>query len=507
MNKYIEINSSYRDRNLWPIVGEFEIPIEQSGTDNTKENVTDPVCLGAPLFVWNPARLSPIAGPQIIGEVGSYGNIKYTSDQIELFIFTEVISGWPIQDLNNYLSGLILNNFGPNTTGISPPLTLPGTPVLSKNRIISSVYISESLFKLTIVQTNYVYNIGDVISINDPSDFSDLDYPLLFVPNGANEQNSYQNFIIYNNAINDYRNIKFYNADTKIINFDAIDNTWLIENQVYDIRKIPPIYPPRYADTGLSFVPLLNFTESTYSTIIFDATFPKNTYPLKYEINYYKNYYLRLVNTGVTTYVNNKVIPADNQVRRIINYTFIPDISYTFEVYPPFTGRFDIGLTLQILDFSYDNYNPFSYNGSLVSQQDMVCYDFELVDLVLPNATLTTGFGGKIAFYPFVYVQLSNVSSAGAGVKNVLYSNNPNSTNMIFRVPIIDIQDPFTTPFVRLTGNGVVQTIKFKPNDNLLFSVRLPNGNIYDTILEEYYSPFAPNFFAQISALFRITRH
>ena len=42
------------------------------------------------------------------------------------------------------------------------------------------------------------------------------------------------------------------------------------------------------------------------------------------------------------------------------------------------------------------------------------------------------------------------------------------------------------------------------PNDNLLFSVRLSNGEIYNTIVPEFYSPSIPNPQVQISAIFAI---
>ena len=32
--KYLEFNSNYRNRNLWPLASEFEIPISQTGTKN-----------------------------------------------------------------------------------------------------------------------------------------------------------------------------------------------------------------------------------------------------------------------------------------------------------------------------------------------------------------------------------------------------------------------------------------------------------------------------------------
>ena len=48
--------------------------------------------------------------------------------------------------------------------------------------------------------------------------------------------------------------------------------------------------------------------------------------------------------------------------------------------------------------------------------------------------------------------------------------------------------------------------IKFKPNDNLYFKVMLPNGDIFNTLLPETYSPEIPNSDNQISATFRFTR-
>lgn len=160
----------------------------------------------------------------------------------------------------------------------------------------------------------------------------------------------------------------------------------------------------------------------------------------------------------------------------------------------------------EILCFNRDNAVPFNYTGSMVSQQEEVCYEIELLDLVLPNRVLITGRGSRITFYPYVYVELSNVSSPGAGQRGILYSNNPNSNRMLFRCPIDDIPNPIISPFIKIDGDGAVQTIKFKINDNLRFSVRLPNGELLITDIPEYYSPLPPNPINQISAYFSLKR-
>jgi hypothetical protein len=142
----------------------------------------------------------------------------------------------------------------------------------------------------------------------------------------------------------------------------------------------------------------------------------------------------------------------------------------------------------------------------MVSQQDTVCYEIQLLSLTLPNSILAIANGGRNAFYPYVYVQLSNVSASGASLKNIIYSNNPNSTNVIFRAPIYDTQDPLNTPFTRIDGGGMIQTIKFKPNDNLYFKITMYTGELYKSNVQEYYSPSIPNPRAQITAVFSIKR-
>jgi hypothetical protein len=163
-------------------------------------------------------------------------------------------------------------------------------------------------------------------------------------------------------------------------------------------------------------------------------------------------------------------------------------------------------IRFSVLPFSYDGFNPFVYSGSRVSQQEMVCYAIELKNLVLPNQVLDGGFGSLIPFYPYIYVELQNVSASGAGLNNVIYSNNPNSSKMLFRVPITDVPNPVNSTYIKLDSRGAVQTIKFKPNDNLKFGVYLCDGTPFETFIKDNKPPKKPNPLVQISALFSIKR-
>ena len=70
------------------------------------------------------------------------------------------------------------------------------------------------------------------------------------------------------------------------------------------------------------------------------------------------------------------------------------------------------GNWIQLLTFDRDNEQPLNYTGSTVSQNQMVCYEVELISLILPNLPLDNTIGGLIAFYPYLYVELSIQNSA-----------------------------------------------------------------------------------------------
>ena len=162
--------------------------------------------------------------------------------------------------------------------------------------------------------------------------------------------------------------------------------------------------------------------------------------------------------------------------------------------------------SLEVLPFDHDNNHSLNYTGSTVSQNQMVCYEIELLSLILPNLPLDNNIGGLIAFYPYLYVELVNVSSPSAGNAGIIYSNNPNARKALFRVNIDDTSTPLISKFIKLDGDGSVQTIKFKPNDNLHFRVFLYNGDLFETDQQDTPPPLPVDFFVQISAEFGIRR-
>jgi hypothetical protein len=464
-HRYLEIDSTYRDRTLWPLPGQFEIPISQSGTKD-RLTAVDPISLGAPITAWSSNEFDANGGGATIN--GTINALTGVGSILTQSTFTlTAAAGFTYQELENYYLHAIIRTATPESRRI----------IAFQNLGNGSVQITvDSPFSTTLFP-------ADVLTIYDPTDITDTSNPYFFVPDGQTGANSYIGCFLYNETLSEARPITGYDFITHLLSINTSVAkggpvvAWLLTHN-YLIRKDVPqeVTSSTVASTTLSIV------LTTGSSVD----------------GFYNGQFIRVRGT---TYGNALVAP-EGEARRIVSYD---GATLTAIVSPPFSSVVG-AVSIEILAFTRDNLNPFVYTGSMVSQQEMVCYEIELLNLILPNRTLSVGAGSRIAFYPYVYVELANVSSAGAGVKNIIYSNNPNSTRMLFRVPIDDVNQPVHSPFIKIDGDGMVQTIKFKPNDNLRFSVRLQNGEIYQTLDRENFSPLPPNELVQVSVCLSIKR-
>ena len=484
--RYIEFDSQYRNRNEWPKPAEFEILISQSGTRD-RFNALDPVSDSAIMLHQPVSFINSNPGSfSITGSVSinSGPSVTQTSDPNQIVIKTN--SSNPVQREDNFYAGAVIE-----ATSVSPVQRrrISGSKFLYNDNITSDDYI---LFSLQNPFTDTVVD-GVGISISNPSTPTDTEFPLLYIPTGENSNNYYVNCIVQRvpNSLNpssvESRTIVGYNGPTKL-GYDGLTRLAQLDLPFSNFLSTDSIIirrKPAY-ETGT--------TQSGTSTTIFvlDATASP-------EPNFYVGSFIRFpgsLSPIPTTTTNG------NQVRKIVKYD---STTKTVTVSPPFTSIPGTDI-YEILPFTRDNANPFVYTGSMVSQQEMVCYEIKLVNLILPNRILSVGKGSLITFYPYVYVQLSNVSTPGAGNKNIIYSNNPNSTKALFRAAITDVPNLTTSTFIKIDGDGTVQTVKFKPNDNLYFCVTLPSGEVFETILPEFVSPRIPNVLSQVSAMFAIRR-
>jgi hypothetical protein len=194
-----------------------------------------------------------------------------------------------------------------------------------------------------------------------------------------------------------------------------------------------------------------------------------------------------------------------NDIRLITDYdgatqtatilsTFTDDIS----AYPaPFLFYYEI------LNVTDDSFNPITDIYSDHMQQS-VCYTIYLESLTLPNVTLTSGDGNRIAFYPYVYVEVNCLDNSRAS--NLLLSNNPNATRAVFKVPIYNVNSPDRASFVVLNGQGMKQDVKFNPHRGFTFKVILPDGDVFTTTPDTV-PPELPDSSLQTSAVISFERY
>lgn len=534
VSRYIEIDSSYRDRNLWPNISEFEVLISQSGR-REQNNAFDPVSEATPIVTWSPNEF-------IINNTGSttfnvtITNITVNSDNTRTILFSVNNGTDLLQTKTNYY------------TGSHVRLTTGGN--LERYRIISYEFISNQTNNIGKITVNGLVNatigngitISSDVTLNDESNLTINPYSFLFVPNGRSGHNAYVNCIIYNHDKKTYRQIIDYDSISKLIKFERVAG-WL-HTDFYSIRKTPPISGQNITTTNFSvfslndlatfsntqmfknsFLSLKSVTKpitwhsrliTRYETLTGNVTATNSTtevffpeHALSDDDDYYKDAFI-ILNPNQPLLRTTHQITSYNATTKLA--TFLPAFAGTTAgTLIPFTFRsifvnksFDntIDLThFEILPFSYDNYNPFVYSGTI--QQEMVCYEIELLNLIIPNKILNCGYGNRIAFYPYIYVEISNVHSRA---KNAIYSNNFNAAKVTFRVPITDVQNPMNTSFLNFDGDRMIQTIKFNPHDNLFLSVRLSNGELFKTAETELFSPSSPNPEIQISACFKLKK-
>jgi hypothetical protein len=281
---------------------------------------------------------------------------------------------------------------------------------------------------------------------------------------------------VYNNYYleNDCNNFAGTHNYYKILSYDPITFTVVLPTPItptnnYNIRKEAPLIRD-----------VLGVTAGVTTTEVVLGGLASNV------DNIYTNCYLRIF-SGIASQSYGIIIGYTGATKTAILKTPLSNIPITGDGY-------------EILPYTKDNFSPLLYNGTNTNQ--VVCYEIELLHLVLPNVFILNGSAGKLDDYPYFYVKLYNTSSKPSSTKMI--TNNPNSREAIFSAPM-DL-NLTTQSFFTLKTKNPIQQMTFKPDDNLHFSVCLPNGEPIQLRDNDWFSPGAPNSFLQISAVFSIKR-
>lgn len=454
MASYLDIYSTYRNRNIWPNPAEFEVLVSISGRKSAM-NADDPVALASPSVAWTSSFFDATAlnADKVQGAITDVGFGNATSNQIITF----TSGGGALQQATNYYRGATWRSV---------------TNPIQYAKVMSYKYLGSDRGQVTL-DNAVVVLAGDTFNISDPTDLTDTSNPLFFVPMSANDASAYVGFLLYNETLNQFRTIDSFDNSTGILTVATAPVVGWLPTHNYSIRKQPPVLVSLAA------------AGSTSTQVVFGAG-------ASIVDNLYNGWFVR---TPKTVYDNNPVPPQGEQ-RRIIAYD---GATLTATISPAFTAS-TLNSTVELLQFSYDNMYPFPFRATL--QQEIPTYSIRLNRLILPNRVLKVHGGGKTAFHNYVYVELASIDNPN---NSIIFSNNPNAVRALFTASITNIDNIDQPDYIIMDGDDITQTVRFRLDTNFKFRVSMPNGETFETMLNDNLSPLEPNPKVQIRALFQLT--
>ena len=267
----------------------------------------------------------------------------------------------------------------------------------------------------------------------------------------------------------------------KIIHYDGTNLTATV-----DSAFITPVIGINY--TIRKTIPTLT-TNITVNTVDFYNNVTKINLLSAIVNSTLDNLYFRFLNGNL-----------ENKYYRIVDYnssTLVASIQPSINQTLLLGGGLD---QIEISQFTEDNSKNLFYRT--LGPPNVRYYEISLQYLTLPNLIVDGLRGGLLDNYPFVYVHIYNEGFQQS--INVLYSNNLNAGQAIFKVPIDKNLYNRPTAFYTLKPTIQNQTIAFNPMQDLKFRITLPSGLTLKYTTPDNFSPFDPNPFVQISMLVSI---
>lgn len=480
--KYLELDSSYRDRNLYPLPSSFTVNVSVTGSGTTKINAHDPVSTALPIKKWifrnfelNSGTTSTelTANLWASGATTTYLGESFTTSVVHIETGTAVALG----QVDNYYNGAVIVD---TTTA---PDEYRRIVKYSRDFYSTGPNISEATIVLDKAFSNSTAT-GDVIEIRDPTDLSDLSNPLFFVPDGSAEENAYVGYLLYVPLSQESRPILSYDAVTRIIRLDT-------SGSVTSTSTSGPITAGNWT-TPLSTQGELWITKNypILTTTVASLVSPTVVRLTAGSTN--DDIYI-----GDFLYIRNQTsFDLLGEYRRIIAYDGTNKDVTVSSAYTSFTPA--VLNEANILAYTKDNECKLTSSNVLRGEH---LYEIELLNLILPNLILNVSDGSRAVNYPYLYVHIGNVGSSNISPLH-LSSNNPNAVNKLFKVPCDDVPSTDRSPFLKLDGDGTIQTVMFDFSRAINISVHLPDGSIFQTIETDTLSGTSPNSSVQVSACF-----
>lgn len=242
-------------------------------------------------------------------------------------------------------------------------------------------------------------------------------------------------------------------------------------------------------------------------------TSPNNVYPVNIEDESQNNYNSLLYSqekSGVFG-IEKSIFLSENEVIIFVQ-KISPILLYRFELYESLPDEIKQGTEFLdatnfcIQNFKKDGVVPLNFTGTYLTQSQMSCYEITVLNLILPNLQIDALDSLLTSGFPYVLLEISNVTMPNSHNKNAIYSNNPSAINTTFVCSISDVNDPIRSRYIKISSDGTVQTLKFSPADNLKIKILLPSGETFKLLQKDYLPPSVANPDLQIELLLEIKK-
>ena len=233
---YIEVNSSYRDRNIWAIPSDFDLLLMINGS-NDKKNALDPVCDSAPIIEWNNSFGYSTFQTSITGinpndtAATNVGDNQYmlinTNAPTKQFITTAGYYNGAIIDFGGIRRRILTYNFLSSTQNI---YSVPN------NYWYDQAWITTS----SIPDSVYTSGIKGVIG-NPTTNTTLSPNPQIFIPSSPTTENYYVNTYITNINTSETYQITYYNNITHLATLSSpTDVNWATGSYNFMITNSQP---------------------------------------------------------------------------------------------------------------------------------------------------------------------------------------------------------------------------------------------------------------------------
>lgn len=436
--KYIEVDSTYRDRTQYPNPGQFKVPILYQRNNKPEESI-DGISFGSGEYFWK-------------------GSLDLDFDMGGVPSAVKIATGFGTEQI--YRGQFVRDD-------------------VTQEEALVTFFSAYNL--ICYLETPFNdFTVGNGATVVNPSTKSKI---LMF-----------RNAIVFDDQfVGGYLTNLSLNESRKIIGFSSKFMTIDVEvpfsnpsqTDTYVITRMPSLQLPT---TILPVPPSIYWGKDSNGQFIVipSGSEIEDAYTNKYINLYYfisGNNSLPLYKGSLITKYTGGVDPFDRKAY----------------IYPPISE--DLYITGGALFFTISNFTKDVAN-SLTSFIDEnftpKLYEISMNNLVLPNTVIDNSLGGTTANYPYVYVSLYNSRN---NTRSLIDSNNPNATRATFRCPITDVNNFEISTFIKINSE-MVNVFRFNPREDLFFEVRLPDGTLFKSTTDDTDNPVPPDPLLQISACF-----